>query len=286
MGTVITEPGLYDIPNEAYQADPIPGGSLSCTGAKRLVLPSCPAKFLWEKQNGRPNKRAYDVGHAAHRAVLGVGEEVVVVDSPDWKTKGAREQRDEAYASGKVPILKHEADQVQAMADAILADPVAAALFDPAHGRGEQTLVWRDEKSGVMCRARLDWLPDPYDGRTIVPDYKTTISAEPGALQRTFASYGYYMQAAWYLDGVKACGLAGDVEPSFLFVAQEKTAPYLITVVELDAPALELGRRRNREAIDTYVRCMETGRWPGYSDEPVLLSLPDYLTRDLAMETF
>ncbi len=282
----IAEPGVYDISNEAYQADPIPGGSLSSSGARRLISPSCPAKFLWEKENRRPNKRAFDIGHAAHREVLGVGEEIVVVDAPDWRTKAAKEQRDAAYAEGKTPILAEEAARVRAMADAILADPMASALFNPAKGRGEQTLVWIDESTGVTCRARLDWLPDLHDGRLIIPDYKTCESAEPGALRRSFASFGYYMQADWYQAGAKACGLAGDTEPAFVFVAQEKAAPHLITVVELDAEALELGRRRNREAIDTYVRCMETGTWPSYSAEPVLLSLPAYLTRDYAMESF
>jgi len=35
--TVIRRPGLYDLPEHIYHADPVPGGSLSSTGARRLL---------------------------------------------------------------------------------------------------------------------------------------------------------------------------------------------------------------------------------------------------------
>lgn len=38
----ITEPGVYDLPAEVYHADPVEGGSLSSTGARKLLPPSCP----------------------------------------------------------------------------------------------------------------------------------------------------------------------------------------------------------------------------------------------------
>ena len=41
--------------------------------------------------------------------------------------------------------------------------------------------------------------------------------------------------------------------------------------------AVEEGRRANREAIDLYARCMETGVWPGYSDDIVTIGLPAWV---------
>ena len=32
--------GVYDIPEDLYHRDPVPGGSLSCSGAKKLLPPS------------------------------------------------------------------------------------------------------------------------------------------------------------------------------------------------------------------------------------------------------
>jgi len=36
-GIQVTAPGVYDIPAEAYHADPVPGGSLSASGARDLL---------------------------------------------------------------------------------------------------------------------------------------------------------------------------------------------------------------------------------------------------------
>jgi hypothetical protein len=94
------------------------------------------------------------------------------------------------------------------MAAALREHPVARALFDPDRGRPEQTLIWRDKRTGVMRRARLDWLPDPGAGRLIIPDYKTCASAEPAALARAVAAYGYHQQDDWYRAGARALDLA------------------------------------------------------------------------------
>lgn len=277
----ITKPGIYQMTNEEYHADPVPGGSLSSTGARRLLAPSCPARFRYEQDHPQPYKAAFDFGTAAHRLVLGDGPELVAVEADDWRTKAAREERDEVCAAGGVALLAAEYDQVQEMADQLRRHPVASALFAPGTGRPEQSLFWVDEPSGVWRRARLDWLPDPRGGRLIVPDYKTTRDASPEALAKAVDAYGYHQQASWYLDGVRALGL--DERPAFLLVFQEKTAPYLVTVVELDALTLRIGAAKNRRAIETYARCVESGHWPGHVNdrEPHYLSLPTWaLIRD------
>lgn len=253
------------------EADYFGHDALSCSGAKRLLPPSCPAIFAYEREHGRPEKRAYDFGHAAHAKVLGVGAPVVVVQADDWRSKAAREQRDEAYANGYTPLLAAEAAQVDGMATALASHPIASALFDPAHGKPEQSLFWQDKRTGVQRRARLDWLPEARDGRVIVADYKTTRSANPTALAKSADEYGFHMQAAWYMDGVIALGLAEFA--GFVFVCQEKNPPYLVTCIELDADAVTIGRGLNDRALEVYAECSATGEWPGYTDDIELLSL-------------
>lgn len=267
----VDAPGVYDaMPNAVYQADPVPGGSLSHSGARKLLPPGCPALYRHWAAGGDPRTHEFDVGHAAHRLVLGAGSNISVVDADDWRTKAAREQRDEAHAGGLTPILRADYDNVHAMAEALRAHPIASALF--RSGRPEQSLFWVDDETGVWRRARLDWLPNPGAGRLIVPDYKTTISAEPSHLSRALYNYGYYQQAAWYLDAVTALGLGAD--PAFVFVFQEKTPPYLVTVCEPDASALMWGRARNLKALDVYRLCKATGHWPGYTDDVISIGLP------------
>ena len=278
--TEITERGVYDLTSEEYHADPVPerlGGSLSASGSKKLLPPNCPAVFDYERHHGRPPKATFDFGHAAHELVLGIGAGIVSVDANDWRTKAAQEAKKAAHAEGKVPLLAEVVTVVEAMADAIRAHPIAAALLNPEHGKPEQAMFRQDEHEGVWLRSMLDWLPDSGDGRMIVPDYKTAVSAAPERFRKAAADYGYHQQAAWYVDMVLALGLAEDA--AFVFVVQEKTAPYLVTVFEPDAQALRIGREMNRRAIDIYASCQSSGVWPGYSTEVELLSLPPWYVR-------
>jgi hypothetical protein len=282
---VITEDGVYDgLTDEQYHGDPVPGGSLSSTGARQLLPPSCPAKFRWEQDNGRAPKRAWDLGHAAHHQVLGVGAELVVVqtgtkDGPtgpaeDYRTKYAQQHRNEIRAEGKVPLLAEELATVKAMAAAIREHPVASVLFDPdLGGQPEQSLFWTDPAFGVVRRARLDWRPPVRDdGRLIVPDYKSTTAADLRSIEKSVGSFGYAMQDDWYRAVLRGLGLAES--PAFVFVFQEKDPPYLITIVEVDAPSLRVARRKNIQALEVFAECTATGEWPPYSTDVELVSLP------------
>ncbi len=275
-----TEPGIYEKFDEnEYHRDP----ALSASGAKRLLPPNCPALFKHDRDNGgRPNKRAFDVGHAAHAAVLGVGLELVVVDADNWMTKAAKAERDEAYAEGKCPILAKEKAAVDAMALEIRRHPIASKLLDPDHGKPEVSVFWHDGQRGIDRRARFDWLPNSDGGRLIVPDYKTTASAEPRAFNRSIFNFGYDLQAVFYMDAIRAAGIADDVE--FRFIAQETTAPYLITIHELDEIGLRLGRERVDRACAVFAECTATGIWPGYSDDIELVTPPLWLTDEYGME--
>ncbi len=180
-GTV--EPGVYDMPEDEYHADPVPGGSLSASGAKLLLPPSCPAKYRYYADHGRPERRVFDLGKAAHRLLLGTGATLEVVqtidrktgersDARDYKTTSAQEHQAAIYAAGHTPLLRRELETAQAMADAALAHPEAGALFRPGSGLPERSAFWFDERNGITRRARFDWLPNPHPGRLILADYK------------------------------------------------------------------------------------------------------------------
>lgn len=269
--------GLHDGIDEAeYHAD---RGSLSVSGAK-VLLGKSPAHFKWEREH-RTEKRAFDFGHAAHKAVLGTGAPLVIVQADNWTTKAAKQQRDAAYEANHVPILAKEYETVQAMAAAIQAHPLAGRLFDPEHGKAEQSGYFPDEKTGITRRFRLDWLPDQHDGPMVIPDYKTTTDASPRAISRYLASFGYAQQAAWYLDGVAATIGAHDAE--FILVLQEKTAPYVVTVARPDLMALQWGAQRNRQALDLYADCVANNTWPAYGDDILTVTVPDWALADLDM---
>lgn len=259
---------ITGVSDRDYHADRV---SLSSTGARKLL--ACPARFRWERDNQSPPSKAFDIGRVVHTLVLGVGGEVVVVDADNWLTKAAKEQRAAAYESGATPLLTAEYDAALAMRDAVMAHPVAAELF--SDGVAEQSGWWADEDTGITLRFRPDWMGNLQDW-PVCGDLKTTISADPQDFSRSVAKFGYNMQAAWYLAGLAAHGIA---DARFLFVCVEKTAPYPVAVIELDAEAITQGRIDMRRAIDLYKRCLDTDTWPAYGDGIHTISLPPWATR-------
>ena len=271
---VITEPGVYDIPENLYHQDPVPGGSLSASGAKKLL--ACPARFHHDRQHPPQPTAAMEFGTAVHKLVLGTGQQLVRVDAADWRTKAAKDKAAEARAAGWVPLLEADYQRAEAVAAAVRAHPVAGALFDPDGGTPEMSAFWVDPVFGIWRRARLDWLPHPWvRRRPLIPDLKTCASADPRDLPRAVVNLGYHIQAAQYVDACKAVCVT-DEEPVFLLVFIESAPPHLVTVAQLDDETVAAGRARMEEACERFRDCTEAGIWPGYTQEIELISLPPW----------
>jgi hypothetical protein len=267
----ITAPGIYEVAAADYHRDPVQGGSLSSSGVKKLMPPSCPAIFKAWLDQGEEHQEYFDVGRAAHARVLGVGDPIRVIDAPDWKTKAARDERDAAYAAGETPLLAHQDEQIEAMAAKLREHKVASQLLDPAAGEPERTLVAQDPETGVWRRAMVDFLRHPVDGkRLVLVDYKTAKNADPASIGRAVADYAYNGQGAWYADLAKDLGLSSGKDPAFVLIVQMKEPPYLVVCAQIDPYDLARGRIRNRAALHTYRRCMETGEWPGWADDRIV----------------
>lgn len=256
---------------DEYHAD----DSLSSTGARKLLPPSCPAQFKHDREHPPAPKKEFDYGHAAHKLVLGDGPELVLIDYSTYLGGKAKAERDEARAAGMVPLLRHEYEQVEAMAAAIRQHPVAGTLFKPGSGIAERSIFWTDETTGVRRRCRPDWVKE-LPGLTICADYKTTTDASPEAVAKAIRDHGYHQQDPWYLDGLAAVGITN---ARFVFAFQSKKPPYLVTVRELDELSRAIGRAKNERALRLYAECTATGQWPDWTgpvDDIPLISLPTW----------
>lgn len=259
--------------------------ALSASGAKLLLPPNCPAIYRWYMDNPRPTKAAFDLGHAAHKLVLGAGAPIEVIqvtakdgtksDALNRMTNSAKDHEKAIRAAGGLPLLREDFDAVHAMAKRLREHRLASALL--SGGKAEQTLFWLDDLTGSQLRGRIDWLPDAAADRMILPDYKSAISAAPEKFSRSLTDYGYVIQAAFYTEAVLSLGLAEQVV--FLNIVQEKTPPYLVAVYQPDDEAMEIGRQMMRQAVDIYAECNRTGIWPGYSDDIELISVAPWVAR-------
>lgn len=267
----ITKPTVvYDMTDADYHGHK---GSLSASGAKLLAPPHpCPAKFR-HAQDNPVIKDVFDFGHVAHRLVLGKGAEVEVLDFKTRQTNAYKAAEAEAREAGKVPILAADYERAQEVAEAVRKDPLAGEVF--TDGEAEVSLFWPDEETGVIRRARFDWLKSKVEGRRrIIGDLKTARSAEPVKFGKSAADFGYAISAANYVDAAIACGL--DNDPLFVFAAVEKEAPFVVSTFYATPEVIELGRALMRAAIRTYADCMASGQWPGYAETPLPLELPRY----------
>jgi hypothetical protein len=258
-------PGVYaDISNTEYHADP----ALGSTSLKTLATRT-PAHWRWESEHP-VHKDAYDLGTVAHSLILEGDESgVKVIDVGEKRGKAWTEPADAAKSEGKIPLKTAEWDQVKGMRDSVMRHPLARAAFT-GH-QAEQSVFWQ-ELDGLMLKCRPDaWKPG------LLVDLKTTVNADPREFGRTAYNLGYAQSAAHYTDGVQMA--TGEILP-FIFVLVEKSAPYLVSVVQLDDDALTAGRALNERAKSIYRDCNETGIWPGYeSNEPI--KLPWWGLRDI-----
>lgn len=275
-------PGIYpNISAEDYHKDPCSEPSLSSSIAV-ILCESSPAHARAAHPKLNPQavneeKKEFDIGTAAHSILLEGKHSVEVVNAPDWRTKIAQQQRDAAYAAGKVPLLAKVWADVQAMVAATRAqlDAHRDGVDMFKHGAAEQTLIWQ-EANGVWCRARVDWLRDGSVGPMAIDDYKTTsASADPEGLSRNIFTKGWDIQAAFYLRGLKA--LTGGQDAMFRFACQETYAPYALSVLALGPDAMTLAEKRVLYAIEHWGACLKSGKWPGYPTRTAYATLPPWI---------
>lgn len=262
---MITAPGAYDLPADAYHADPCPTPSLSASVAHELLSRS--PRHAWQAHPRlnpahEPEHRAeFDIGHAAHALVLGDERRFAIIDAADYRTAAAKAARDAAYAAGAVPLLPHQYEAAVAMARAVRAQLDRHEARDAFRdGKPEQTIAWQ-EPGGVWCRSRLDWLPSRMTRSTIIFDFKSTTNAEPAAWSRSkLEAMGYDVQAAFYLRGLRALG----PEVRFAFVVAEVAPPFALSVIGLPPEVIALAEQKVDHAIAVWRQCMATGEWPAY----------------------
>lgn len=171
--------------------------------------------------------------------------------------------------SEKQILSPEDYDAVKTMREVILQDETMATMLQG--GFSEYSLI--GELGGVMVKVRPDLLTS---GGGIV-QYKTTRSCHPEDFGRNVDGYGYLLKAALEWECyTRAYGK----EPSYyIFLAQEKEAPYVWKPYNLTSYALAIGRVQLETALSVYARCLESDQWPGYGASIDALQLPEWLKK-------
>jgi len=256
--------GIHTIPANQYHQDPADGASLSNSLIK-VLLNQSPAHARLKHPKLNPDleqseESKFDIGKAAHAALLEGIDNVRVIEADDWRTKDAKQQRDEARASGKIPLLRRHFTELSIMVETarrfIATNPILSKAF--ASGQPEQTMLWKE--GNVWCRAMIDWLAD--DRRTIV-DYKTTSASCPDDFIRSsMTAFGYDTQEAFYKRGMASLRHQAD----FFFLVQEDSAPFACYIVQCAESMREMAAHKVERAIALWEACLIADQWPSYPE--------------------
>lgn len=282
----VTEPGLYpDVPEDVYHADPVAHewGSLSSSGAKLLVPPSCPYLFDYARKHGKRTK-SMDIGTRVHALVLGKGEEYLTeLPFDEYRTDEAKAARDKAVTDGKIPTKPREMAEARAIADAVIADPEARRLLDAVTDT-ELSGFWYEPEYGIWCRMRLDVLG--WTDRPEIGDVKTTADASPEKFAKSLAEYRYDIQWRHYCRGLAAILsaypgelTADDIGWSWIVV--QTTGPHVVMVYEPSAEDTERADESLRIAYGHFAACSRAAVWPKWSESAMELSLPYYRAKQI-----
>jgi len=252
--------------------------AISKSGLDRID--QSPAHYQAWLSEPRITTPALTFGSACHSFVLEretFGDRYAVAPSGiDRRTKAGKELW-EAFtteSAGREIITAEDMDKLCYIRASIIDHPVAEELLDHGSGKAEVSVFGVLDDVGVKCRP--DWLR----GDGILVDLKTTDCAAPNAFARSVAKYRYHVQAAFYSDLLQA--VTGEPVKAFVFIAVEKAPPYAVSVYELDAESLEVGRAAYQRNLDTFRRCLEANHWPAYSNAIETLTLPRWALAEAA----
>ncbi len=216
------------------------------------------------KEDEQKETKALYFGRLVHLMLLEpMNFELEFALSPfdSFRTKEAQTWKKAREEAGITIITEADFQKAEKMIKALKASKYATdtnkvritrILEDPSL-EAEKVITWQED--GLECKAKLDaYVPS----LNVVVDYKTTQSLSDHKLLTSFFSLGYHVQLAHYSSGVKkAYGL--DKNPAFLFIGQEKDAPYLYDLFSVESEFVERGEAVRQDIFKRYKDYLVSG---------------------------
>lgn len=288
------EVGLHrDVPMSVYLDDEMtPQPALSASGIRTLIE-ATPLAFaarnprlwrelgLWPGEFKWKESKQTKMGTAIHSILLGAGQTICVFRPEDFPTKTGKPGKNlgtdaakaaiaEAIERGELPLSEAE-NRIATDAAAMAA---AKILRNPIHGNGwergesEVTLIWQRQTSfgPIWCRCRPDRLDlatgTAYDPKT------TSKPINLHSLASKFAGEGTDYQAAWVIDGIETVFPALQGRARFIPIAIEVEAPFGCRPLRFPSSTLALIGQQIDSACELFAKCVYSGEWPDWPDEP------------------
>lgn len=197
------------------------------------------------------------------------------VQMPAFTGEGSRKAKADWVEVNKANVVIDEGQalDIENLFLGLVANPQSKALMD-ADGIYEETVIWTDTESGVLCKCRPDKRLFSFLGAPMVVDWKTIRGdkfSKKGISDAIF-EHSYHVSAAFTIDGLKAVGK--DVS-SYVFVFVQKAAPNNVLCVPAREIDIDIGRRKYKAILKQIAECQKTGVYPGFID----IGLPEWFVQ-------
>lgn len=249
---------------------------ISSTDLKQIA--KSPAHFRYWKDNPKEDTPALLFGRAVHKYVLEIDDffnEFAVAPNVDRRTKAGKEEWAlfEVDNQGKNIIPTDDFEKIKAMREVLYNTPFISQILS---GKKEVSFFLKDEETGLIKKCRPDCLTDISDTHILV-DYKSTDNADSDVFMKQAINLMYDLQMSYYKDILDE--ITGN-NYTVIFIAQEKTAPYCVNVLEANEYFLKSGRDMYRTMLERMAECKRTGNWYGYLNGSInTLGLPNWLQK-------
>lgn len=227
--------------------------------------------YVLNKTLEDPSSKVLDFGTCAHALMLEHKVEwtqalEINKNTKEYKTWAAQHE-------DKIILDKKEIEKLSRMKLEFDQNPMAFAALQGA----------MIEKSffgnvcGLDLKARPDVIQKKPDGRILIADYKTTTSAQLRSFQHTIMEYGYHISAAHYIRVcAKDMGVSEDLF-DFMWIAQEKTAPYIVSVFQASKNLLSKAFELHLVLLNKIKTAKDSNLYDAYYDDIVEIDLPEWV---------
>lgn len=174
------------------------------------------------------------------------------------------EDQEVTLYGGKRPICGVIWDDAQRAMNTVRNHREADAYLQ--NGLAEVTIIVRCPRTGMMLKAKFDWLR--FDNMAC--DVKSTRDTKPSKFKHQMEDLNYPTQQEFYKYTASLMGI--EIE-TFVFIAVEFIKADICQPYELSAKRSHLARVELMKALDNFVQCRDSNRWYGWSKEDCTMVL-------------
>lgn len=270
---------VYDMPDADYRA----AEGFNASGLKKFIR--SPAHWKADQDEKKEPTAALIFGIVFHHLLLTPTEPPRFVIQPeDLDGRTAAGKAWKLANADKMIISADKVKTAERMVESVRKHPNASLAF--ATGKPEVSVFaeWKNpyqtDAAPLQLKGRMDFVND---GLSIV-DAKSCEDARPVSFNNDAAEYGYFWQAAFYIDflwnpACEALGCPEKKKTDFVFVAVEKTPPYALKCYCVSRGTFDYCRPRIEEELIKFQMAQESGFYPSYPVEIANLTPAEWAIR-------